>query len=58
MYNIPTPCIYQLLLLDNQTTSAGFHQLLFNGKAYGSGMYFATIVAGKHKARKKMILIK
>lgn len=46
------------MVVDEETKSQGRHQFLFDGEALASGMYFATIVAGKHKARKKMILIR
>lgn len=45
-------------IAEDQITPSGLHQLVFDGRSLSSGMYFATIIAGKHKARQKMILMK
>jgi hypothetical protein len=42
----------------NQTQSAGFYEVQFNGSGLSSGVYIVTLNAGSQKFTKKMVLMK
>jgi hypothetical protein len=44
--------------LVNQTQSAGFYEVQFNGSGLSSGVYIITLNAGSQKFTKKMVLMK
>lgn len=48
----------ELQVLSNQNYSAGTHEIVFDGSAYSSGVYFYRINAGDYHSIKKMVLLK
>lgn len=46
------------ILVKNEQVSAGLNEVVFNGSALASGVYFYTLQAGDFKETKKMVLVK
>jgi len=67
-FNLPEPgkvkiVIYNLLgqkvstLLNNQMES-GFNTAIWDGSDFAGGMYYYTLISGKYKSTRKMLLLK
>lgn len=46
------------VLMNHETSTAGTHQVIFDGNQYAAGMYYYTLQAGEYNSTQKMILIK